>query len=139
MHYEGLGAERFALSDTVWLVLRTRIGMSKADKETAAAQAPIYSAFQADPDMVELIEMFVEEMPQRVEALTEAFGRADLETVRVLSHQLKGSAGGYGFEVITEAASQLEYAVREDADLETLKRQVDELTGLCQRAVVGSR
>jgi len=110
--------------------------MSELSEQPSTTGGPLHSTFEADADMAELIAMFVEELPQRVGELTDAFDREDLKALRSLSHQLKGSAGGYGFDVITDAARKLEQAVRDEADLATLRRSMDELMSLCGRAAL---
>jgi len=97
--------------------------------------APIRSAFAGDPDMRELVEFFVDQMPQRVEALRSSFESGSYEELRSLAHQLKGAGGSYGFPQITESARRLEeQAMR--ADLEAMRQGVDELVSLCGRTAV---
>lgn len=100
----------------------------------------IVSEFAGDRDMAELVELFVGEMPGRVEAIRTAFGSDSLETLKRIAHQLKGSAAGYGFPTIGEAAGKLESSVLNltqpamAVQLESLRVQVDQLTDLCSRA-----
>ena len=69
------------------------------------AGPPLLSDFASDPDMLELVEMFVAEMPQRVAAIEKAVSDSDTASIASLAHQLKGAAGGYGFGCITDAAA----------------------------------
>lgn len=73
---------------------------------------PLYSEFAGDPDMRELLEMFVSELPGRVAAIEQAVRASDKEAVKRLSHQLKGAGGGYGFMPITDVAAQVEQMVK---------------------------
>ncbi|RMF43540.1 MAG: Hpt domain-containing protein [Planctomycetota bacterium] len=95
--------------------------------------APIYSRFADDPDFGELIEYFIGEMPQRMESLRTAAERRDFETLRELAHQLKGAAGGYGFDIISERAAVLEQATREVVG-DSLQPALEELLDVCNRA-----
>lgn len=97
-------------------------------------QAPLISDFADDADMVELVEMFVGELPERVEAIRSATEQGDLATLASLSHQLKGAAGGYGFTPITDAAFTVEQQAKAAEDLDNLRQSVDDLLDLCQRA-----
>lgn len=101
--------------------------MSEGDGKT-----PIVSAFADDPDMLELVEWFVEQIPQRVRQLEESFENGTLEELGTLAHQLKGAGGSYGFPQITESARRLEQQSRE-SDVEEIRRGLDELVDLCNR------
>ena len=94
----------------------------------------LVSEFADDDDMVELIEMFVDELPARVAAIEQATCDQELENLRALAHQLKGAAGGYGFSAITDAAAILESSVKTHQVAEPVKQEVDALVNLCRRA-----
>ncbi len=98
--------------------------------------APIRSEFADDPDMLELVEFFVQEMPERVQTLAECWRDSKLEDLESLAHQLKGASGGYGFEVISEAASRVERSLKDGDEVDQLHAQVDELIDLCRRVAV---
>ncbi|QDU73009.1 Hpt domain-containing protein [Mucisphaera calidilacus] len=95
---------------------------------------PLLSEFADDPDMRELVEMFVEELPGRVSSIEAALAEGLLEDLARLSHQLKGAAGGYGFMPITDAAREVEALAKSGAELDALRGEVDALLGLCRRA-----
>ena len=92
----------------------------------------IYSIFREDPDFCELIDMFVAEMPQRVAAFEQASAKQDWDELQRLSHQLKGAAGGYGFDQLTLLASSVEEAVELRSSQEVTKR-LAELLDACRR------
>ncbi|MGH7436902.1 MAG: ATP-binding protein [Polyangiaceae bacterium] len=97
-------------------------------------QAALVSTLVGDHDMQDILVEFVGGLEERSSAILRAAEVADLDTLRRLAHQLRGSAGGYGFPVITEAAGALEQAVIEGADGALLKSRVDTLASLCRRA-----
>jgi HPt (histidine-containing phosphotransfer) domain-containing protein len=74
------------------------------------AVAPIHSQYADDPDFAELIEFFVEAMPERMETLQLQLQERNLEQVRTIAHQLKGAGGGYGFDCLSVQAAELEQA-----------------------------
>jgi HPt (histidine-containing phosphotransfer) domain-containing protein len=98
------------------------------------------SDFATDPDMREILEMFVQEMPTRVGELLGSWERQEFEKVGRLAHQLKGAGGGYGFGVISDAAAALEKSVAAlrtastEMVIQEAKEQVDKLADLCKRA-----
>jgi len=93
----------------------------------------IYSPFGGDPDLAELVEIFVSEMPDRVSAIEAALREDDLEGVRRLAHQLKGAAGSYGFDSLTPLAAAVESRAGEDASPEAIREAVTDLESLCRR------
>lgn len=104
-----------------------------------SAGGRIRSRFADDPDMQPIVEMFVDEMPERIASLRSAWEASEIERLRRLAHQLKGSGGGYGFPALGDAAGRLEAAIQQLAgggslaSLERLRQEFDELVGLCQR------
>jgi HPt (histidine-containing phosphotransfer) domain-containing protein len=106
---------------------------------------PLVSQFANDPDMSELVELFVSELPGRIEALIAAWtGRRITELTR-MAHQLKGAGAGYGFPTIGQAAGALEARLRglpapgPDAAIEAMAREFKALVDLCSRACVPGR
>ena len=100
----------------------------------ADAAPPLYSDYASDPDMAELVEMFVSDLANRTQALDKAAKNLDLDTITHLSHQLKGAAGGYGFTPITESAATLEKLAKNNADEDSIRQAANDLISLCRRA-----
>ncbi|HRJ49439.1 MAG: Hpt domain-containing protein [Phycisphaeraceae bacterium] len=99
----------------------------------------IVSEFADDPDMRELVAMFLDEMPDRIGMIEAASREGRVGDLRRLAHQLKGAAGGYGFGVVGEAAGRLEEALTAEAsgsepsaDLVAIRAQVEELLDMCR-------
>ncbi|HEX8876608.1 MAG TPA: Hpt domain-containing protein [Phycisphaerales bacterium] len=101
---------------------------------------PLRSTLASDPDMVELVQEFVQELPNRAATLESLLTASSFSDLRRLAHQLKGAAGGYGFSPISESAAKVETTLREDVSgeqVQVLRSQVEELVGLCRRATAG--
>lgn len=98
---------------------------------TPAKQAH-YSTLASDPDLAELVELFVAEMPQRLTQLLTDFEQGNWELLGRTAHQLKGAAGSYGFHQLTPAAAELESAVRSGAAIEQIQASLDHLSGMCR-------
>lgn len=98
--------------------------------------APLRSEFVDDPEMGDLIGLFVEELPNRVEAIEQALASGDWAGLSRLAHQLRGAGAGYGFEPISDSAAELEDTAQYggDPDLESIRGCVNELRSLCDRA-----
>ncbi|PQO26630.1 Hpt domain-containing protein [Blastopirellula marina] len=94
---------------------------------------PLYSDLGDDPDLAEIVEMFVNEMPDRIESMLHCVDQSDWEGLGRIAHQLKGAAGSYGFGQITPFAARLEHDCRNQAtDAEVIKA-FRELAGVCRR------
>ena len=97
--------------------------------------AHLQSQLANDPEMAELLDLFLSELPKRVEVVMHAVRARELHTLRRVAHQMKGSCAGYGFPTIGAAAGTIEQNLDQGAPLEQIKGQVDELVNLCQRAL----
>lgn len=75
----------------------------------------VRSAFGDDPDFAEILHLFVDSLPEKAESLRAAVEIGAYPDLAAQAHQLKGSAGGYGFEGLTPLAAELEAAAREEA------------------------
>ncbi|MCE5303364.1 MAG: Hpt domain-containing protein [Planctomycetaceae bacterium] len=98
----------------------------------------VYSRLAADPDLREIVDLFVEEMPGRVATLSECLKTADWERLRRTAHQLKGAAGSYGFDPISPVAGRVEAAIRDGEPEEQIRATVDELIALCNHVRSGT-
>ena len=101
--------------------------------EAFTAEEAIYSTFGDDPDLGELVEMFVDEMSDRVDTLLKYSTEEDWEALQRTAHQIKGAAGSYGFAQITTLAGRLEEVLRSSEPEDTMKASLDDLVSLCRR------
>jgi len=92
---------------------------------------PVVSALAADAAIARQLDGFVRRLGERLGAMRRALGARDLETLGDLAHQLKGTASGYGFPAITEAAAELEAVVVARGEVE---RALTALADICGRA-----
>ena len=104
---------------------------------TSVGTQPLYSTLAEDADLREIVELFVEEMPDRVANLLDRFAVRDWTGLRRVAHQLKGAAGSYGFAPITPTAGRLEDAIRNSRPEDEIRRAVDSLVELCRQARAG--
>lgn len=108
--------------------------------EPDTSRTAVRSQFADDPEMSELVALFVTDLPERVAALMAAWDDRDAVALARLTHQMKGAAPGYGFDILGEAAGRIEHRLRDADDpgviLDEIKRDVDELVNLCRRAIL---
>jgi signal transduction histidine kinase/CheY-like chemotaxis protein/HPt (histidine-containing phosphotransfer) domain-containing protein len=115
--------------------LGSSISESKANTTTPTAF--FYSPLAADPDLSELVDVFVQEMPDRINALDAQAKSRDWNQLAQTAHQIKGAAGCYGFGEIMPCAARLEAAAREAQQEQQILSALDELLSLCRRVRSG--
>jgi len=98
---------------------------------------PLYSSFGTDPELGEIVELFVEEMPDRIQMLIDQYDANDWHGLRRTAHQLKGAAGSYGFDEISPRAARLERFLGDDEPEEQIRSAVEELIAVCGRVRPG--
>lgn len=98
---------------------------------TETSELPLYSNL-AEPDMVELVEEYVADIPQIVHVLESALASENWQELKRQAHRLKGSAGGYGFPSVSVAAGALENCFGENVADKVLER-TQRLVALCRR------
>jgi HPt (histidine-containing phosphotransfer) domain-containing protein len=98
----------------------------------------LYSSLANDPDLAEIVDMFIDEMPGRVQNLTNALADENWVELGRYAHQMKGACGSYGFDRLSESAARLERACRPVPCEEQIRAAVEELTALCQSVRRGS-
>jgi PAS domain S-box-containing protein len=97
----------------------------------------VYSHLASDPDLGAIIDLFVQEMPDRINALDAQAKSRNWNQLAETAHQIKGAAGCYGFDEITPCAARLEAAAREAQQEEQILSALDELLALCRRVRSG--
>jgi histidine phosphotransfer protein HptB len=98
----------------------------------------LYSPLAEEPDLREIVDLFVCELPGRAQTVLDTFEARDWDGLRRAAHQLKGAAGSYGFEAITPAAARLEDCVTGRQPDEQILVAITELVDLCRRARSGT-
>lgn len=99
---------------------------------------PVRSTFSDDPEMLELVEMFVEDMPERLGQIERCWSEGLTEELGRVAHQLKGASAGYGFASLGEAARELEQRIKLDPEvqLEELRNEYESLIDICSRVTL---
>ncbi|MCK6485768.1 MAG: Hpt domain-containing protein [Phycisphaerae bacterium] len=95
---------------------------------------PIVSELAGDPELRPLVAAFVAELPHRVAEMRRCLGEGDFLPLVSKAHQLKGSAGGYGFPEITAGAAAVEKCARLATERVRLAAELNALADLCERA-----
>lgn len=96
----------------------------------AAVSEGYYSSLCDDADMVELVELFVQEVPDRLAQLEQCLDQGNWSELARFAHQLKGAGGSYGFPQLTPAAARLEQLAKHAAPVEQLQAALSELVAV---------
>jgi len=110
-----------------------------SDTNSSAAIEPLISDFADDPDMLKIIEMFVDGLSSRIESILTAFEDRNFTTVSGIAHQLKGASGGYGYPSVSELAFDVEQLAKRSAEADQIEAALTGLVDECRRAIVGVR
>jgi HPt (histidine-containing phosphotransfer) domain-containing protein len=96
-----------------------------------------YSKLAEEPELMELVELFVNELPARLEQLAWACTSHDWPEVARLAHQLKGAGGSHGFAQLTPYAWKLEQAARDGRPEGEVAAALERLIAVCGRVRAG--
>lgn len=84
------------------------------DAETVAVDMAVLLSFEElqednEPDLlVELMELYLQDAPVKIDAIREAVARADKEALKRAAHSLKGSSGTLGVRQLASVCEELE-------------------------------
>jgi len=126
-----------ALSTRNSIAAEYRVGPSMTQTTTAPPDS-FYSSFGADPDLEDLVELFVREIPLRIDQLLADLESANWCGLQQTAHQLKGAAGSYGFHQVTPYADCVESLIRGDEPEEQVRTAVAALIAACRRMRSGA-
>ena len=79
-----------------------------------------------DADLKELIPGYLNNRQLDIKNIITSLEKGGYETIRIIGHSMKGSGGGYGFDLITELGRAIEQAAKEKDD-DLIKAKVEEL------------
>lgn len=112
-------------------------GGMEHDAKPAADGPPDW--MREDPELADLLAKFVARLPERAEELEAKLASGDREGLRGVAHQLKGTAGAYGFGRVGDAAAALEACSVPGASLDAVREAVARVVELCRAAHAACR
>jgi HPt (histidine-containing phosphotransfer) domain-containing protein len=85
-------------------------------------------ADDGDPDLlVDLIRMFLEDGPSKVQSIVTGLEVGDFEKVERAAHSLKGTSGSLGAHLLQHSCEQMQIASRQH-ELEQVKQLTPQIT-----------
>jgi PAS domain S-box-containing protein len=112
------------------LVPKDRTGgnaMSTPSACTPSGSDRLRSSLADDPRMLEIIPGFVERLSGKVSQMVDLLKHGDLVELHRVLHGLVGSAGGYGFATVSQAARKAQQSIRAGAALERIAAETNSL------------
>ena len=100
--------------------------------EGAVSAGILRSSLMNYPGMAPIIIDFVRDLPAQVEQLQSFLRLQELDPLRRLIHQLRGSCGGYGFDAITTVASAAEDSIKTGQPPMVISSRVNSLIQIIQ-------
>lgn len=100
------------------------------DQEVAALQSALWS----DPKLQGLILQYLEKTEEQLMHIKYDLNTNDVNAIIATSIDMKGSAHGFGYPQISQAAEKLLNATCRGESFDTLKQRAGALIELCQRA-----
>lgn len=85
-----------------------------------------------DHEYQKLVQSFIGNLSTLLESLTHANTNQDWETVKAISHNLKGLGGGMGFPIITAVAKKIEIELSAE-DYSSVENLISDLNGISKR------
>jgi len=95
-----------------------------------ASRERVRSTLAGDPDLQKLVSNFVSYLPPRVGEILDLLRNDELDRVRKIVHQLKGTGGSFGFERLTDSAARVEQRILGGEALEAVRREIESLVDL---------
>ena len=94
----------------------------------------LVSDLEKDPDLVVVVEAFMEDLPKIIQRLTNATEAADMEVIKSVAHQLKGASGSAGFKAFSKFAGELEMLAI-DKKLDQVTFGVEQVNMFCKKVM----
>lgn len=108
-------------------------------------ESPIYSTLfeEYDEDSQSQVQSILDNflnnwLPEKQQQVKEGLESKNWENLRSHFHAIKGSAGGYGFLILTELAKDVENQLNE-AEYEKLAPLIEEFNTICSRIYAGNK
>lgn len=98
------------------------------------ALPPLRSTYANDQAIAEILPLFLNNMPKYIGDLESRIEHKDWAGAARVCHDLKGTAGGYGYPDIARATQTLESELKGSQDLELIMTYLNEVRTLCERA-----
>jgi HPt (histidine-containing phosphotransfer) domain-containing protein len=87
---------------------------------------------EIDPDLEDLVPIFLENRRADVGAIRDALERGDYRTIHRVGHNIRGDSGALGFDGLSAVGRGLEHAALEQ-DVATINTEAERLANYLER------
>ncbi|HFD32236.1 MAG TPA: response regulator [Gammaproteobacteria bacterium] len=102
-------------------------------------QGPIYSALiQEEPSFKDLLYNFVDSLRKMQQQIVYTFRNEEFYALAQAVHDLKGTAGGFGYPDLSKLAEEIETRLKEK-DTPAIEKLVEDLGIMCERIYQGAQ
>jgi PAS domain S-box-containing protein len=109
------------------------ISVAPLPADTGTGSEQIKSSLAGDPRMLKIIPLFVDRLPGKVHKMLELLEHRNLVELQHVVHDLLGTAGGYGFAVVSSPARKAQQSLRAGAALEPITAEINSLIEVIRR------
>ncbi len=107
--------------------------------ESISYQEPIYSALiQEEPRFEDLLYNFIDSLRKMQQQIVSTFRNNEFYALAQVAHDLKGTAGGFGYPDLTNIAEEIENRLKEK-DYSAIEDLLENLGVMCERIYQGAQ
>lgn len=90
-----------------------------------------------DPDMLDIVEEFVDGLGPRIDELKSAFAASNWDELATLAHRLKGAGGSYGYPELSEIGADMEtsFKAQQAGDMDQWIANLQSLTDAARKGL----
>jgi HPt (histidine-containing phosphotransfer) domain-containing protein len=101
------------------------------------SSGPLYSTLAEDPLVGPLLHVFVTGLPDLVAQIVAERQKPARGNLRGVLHQLKGAAGGFGFDLLGRHAERIEQRLLANPEAPEIDAELNVLVAMCGRVRTG--
>ena len=90
---------------------------------------------RVDAELEDIIPGFLEDWKEEVRSMRESLENNDYEPIRIIGHNMKGTAGACGFHAVTDMGADLEAAAK-GKDTAVMRKTLDSLSSYFENVEV---
>jgi len=96
----------------------------------------VSSLLEEEPDIRDLLQEFIDRLPETIEAIRNTLGRRDKDKLAIQIHSLKGVSGNYGYQCLYELCQKMELEIHANR-LNTLSDMLNRADKIIDRIRLG--
>ena len=111
--------------------------LTKQSSPIATSNTLTSSLLEEEPGLTDLVKVFIEKLPKVITPIEAAYDDQNWEALKQLTHNLKSTAGNYGFMPLSEEASKITIHNFENPDIHFIASTMDNIKTLSEQIIAG--